>query len=58
VPLDSRLAAQVRSMRISGRASDVLGLEMEFIGGDRSVMNITPSAPNAAPAGAAGRGAP
>jgi hypothetical protein len=58
VPLDSRLAAQVRSMRISGRASDVLGLEMEFIGGDRSVMNITPGAPNAAPAGAAGRGAP
>ncbi|MFS2055713.1 LolA-related protein, partial [Variovorax sp. CT11-76] len=30
-PIDSRLAAQVRSMRISGRASDVLGLEMEFV---------------------------
>jgi len=61
-PLDSRLAAQVRSMRISGRASDVLGLEMEFVGGDRSVMNITPSAaapgPASAPAGAPGRTAP
>lgn len=62
-PIDSRLAAQVRSMRISGRASDVLGLEMEFIGGDRSVMNISPNAPaavptNAAPSGAAGRTTP
>ena len=53
-PLDSRLAAQVRSMRISGRASDVLSLEMEFVGGDRSSMNITPGA---APAGAAPSGA-
>jgi len=63
-PLDSRLAAQVRSIRISGRASDVLGLEMEFVGGDRSVMNISPNAPaavptNAAPSGsAAGRATP
>jgi hypothetical protein len=46
-PIDSRLAAQVRSIRISGRASDVLGLEMEFVGGDRSVMNISPNAPAA-----------
>ncbi|QNK71794.1 outer membrane lipoprotein carrier protein LolA [Variovorax sp. PAMC26660] len=63
-PMDSRLAAQVRSIRISGRASDVLGLEMEFVGGDRSVMNISPNAPaavptNAAPSGpAAGRTTP
>jgi len=62
-PMDSRLAAQVRSIRISGRASDVLGLEMEFIGGDRSVMTISPNAPaapatNAAPSGAAGRTTP
>lgn len=59
-PLDSRLAAQVRSMRISGRAGDVLGLEMEFVGGDRSVMNITPgaAAPAPAPAGAPGRTTP
>nr|WP_295986069.1 LolA-related protein [uncultured Variovorax sp.] len=61
-PLDSRLAAQVRSMRISGRASEVLGLEMEFVGGDRSVMNITPAAaapgPASATPGAPGRTAP
>jgi hypothetical protein len=63
VPMDSRLAAQVRSIRISGRASDVLGLEMEFVGGDRSAMNITPGATapapaNAAPSGATGRTTP
>ena len=50
-PIDSRLAAQVRSMRISGKGSEVLGLEMEFVGGDRSVMTISPgAAPAAAPA--------
>ena len=53
LPADSRLAAQVRSIRISGRASEVIGLEMEFVGGDRSVMNITPERP-----GAAGRTTP
>jgi hypothetical protein len=69
VPMDSRLAAQVRSMRISGRASDVLGLDMEFVGGDRSSMNITPGAgattptapatpANIAPSGAPGRTTP
>jgi hypothetical protein len=39
----------------------VLGLEMEFVGGDRSVMSITPEragAAPAAPAGAAGRTTP
>lgn len=41
-PIDPRLAAQVRSMRLSGRGGEVLGIDMEFIGGDRSVMNITP----------------
>lgn len=56
VPMDSRLAAQVRSIRISGRASEVLGLEMEFVGGDRSVMNISPNAPAAVPANAAPSG--
>ncbi|MFM9922950.1 LolA-related protein [Variovorax sp. H27-G14] len=70
VPMDSRLAAQVRSIRISGRASEVLGVDMEFVGGDRSSMNITPAAPGAAapaapvppaaaaPSGATGRTAP
>lgn len=53
LPADSRLAAQVRSIRISGRASEVVGLEMEFVGGDRSVMSITPERP-----GAAGRTTP
>jgi hypothetical protein len=41
-PVDPRLAAQVRSMRLSGRGGEVLGIDMEFIGGDRSVMIITP----------------
>ena len=41
-PIDPRLAAQVRSMRLSGRGGEVLGIDMEFIGGDRSVMSITP----------------
>jgi outer membrane lipoprotein-sorting protein len=44
-PLDNRLAAQVRSVRMSGRGSEVLGLEMEFVGGDRSVMTIVPTRP-------------
>jgi outer membrane lipoprotein-sorting protein len=42
VPIDEKLAAQVRSLRLTGRAGEVLGVEMEFIGGDRSVMAITP----------------
>ena len=59
VPNDSRLAAQVRSMRITGRCGEVLGLEMEFVGGDRSVMNISPnSPPSAVPAGAPRRATP
>jgi len=43
-PIDARLAAQVRSMRLSGRGGLVLGVEMEFVGGDRSVMTISPGA--------------
>ncbi|OUM01858.1 LolA-related protein [Variovorax sp. JS1663] len=42
VPIDDKLAAQVRSLRLNGKAGEVLGVEMEFIGGDRSVMVITP----------------
>lgn len=41
-PLDERLAAQVASLRLTGRAGEVLGIEMEFRGGDRSVMTIVP----------------
>jgi outer membrane lipoprotein-sorting protein len=42
VPIDDKLAAQVRSLRLTGKGGEVLGIEMEFIGGDRSVMAITP----------------
>lgn len=42
-PIDDRLAAQVASLRLSGRAGEVLGVEMEFRGGDRSVMTIVPT---------------
>ena len=45
-PVDSRLASQVRSVRLSGRQGQVLGVEMEFVGGDRSVMTISPKAPS------------
>ena len=45
-PVDPRLAAQVKSVRLSGRQGQVLGVEMEFVGGDRSVMTITPKAPS------------
>ncbi|MFT4268449.1 MAG: outer membrane lipoprotein carrier protein LolA [Xenophilus sp.] len=44
-PIDRALAAQVRSLRITGRGGQVLGVEMEFVGGDRSVMDIVPGAP-------------
>jgi len=57
-PIDSRLAAQVRMLRLSGRGGEVLGVEMEFIGGDRSVMTITPGPAAAAPAPAAPRSPP
>ena len=57
-PIDERLAAQVDSVRLTGRNGEVLGIEMAFRGGDRSVMNIVPIAPSApaakpAPAGRA-----
>jgi len=43
VPIDARLSAQVTSLRLSGRGGNVLGVEMEFRGGDRSVMTIVPT---------------
>ncbi len=45
LPIEDRLAAQLRSVRMTGRAGDVLGIEMEFVGGDRSIMTIMPAAP-------------
>ena len=41
-PVDARLASQVAMLRLSGKAGEVLGVEMEFRGGDRSVMTISP----------------
>jgi outer membrane lipoprotein-sorting protein len=57
-PIDERLAAQVRTMRLTGRGGEVLGIEMEFIGGDRSVMNITPERGAGGPARTPARSAP
>lgn len=57
-PTDDRLAAQVRTVRISGKAGEVLGVEMEFIGGDRSVMNIVPERGAARPVSAPARQTP
>ena len=52
-PTEARLAAQLDSVRLSGRAGEVLGIEMSFRGGDRSVMTIVPgAAPAAKPAAA------
>ena len=52
-PTEERLAAQVDSVRLTGRAGEVLGVEMTFRGGDRSVMTIVPGpAPTAKPAAA------
>ena len=41
-PVDSRLSSQIAMLRLSGMAGEVLGVEMEFRGGDRSVMTIVP----------------
>jgi hypothetical protein len=41
-PLDPALGRQIRSLRLSGRAGELQGVEMEFVGGDRSVMTIVP----------------
>lgn len=41
-PLDKALAEQVTRLRITGTQGQVRGVEMEFAGGDRSVMTITP----------------
>lgn len=48
-PIDERLASQVNSLRLTGRSGEVLGVEMEFRGGDRSVMTISPRRPGMAP---------
>ncbi|VTU28150.1 LolA-related protein [Variovorax sp. PBL-E5] len=57
-PIDERLAAQVRMLVLSGRGGEVLGVEMVFIGGDRSVMTITPERSAGTPATAPSRSPP
>ena len=41
-PVDARLAQQIDAFRLSGSGGEVLGVEMQFRGGDRSVMTISP----------------
>lgn len=41
-PSDGKLSSQIAALRLVGRAGEVLGIEMEFRGGDRSVMTIVP----------------
>ena len=54
-PVDQRLAAQVRELVIAGRAGEVLRVEMSFVGGDHSAMDITPVP--SSPAAPTGQGA-
>ena len=42
MPVDGRLSSQVASLRMVGRNGEVLGVEMEFRSGDRSIMTISP----------------
>jgi outer membrane lipoprotein-sorting protein len=42
-PLDIRLAAQVRELKIAGVGSDLRSVELWLSGGDRSIMMITPA---------------
>lgn len=41
-PRESRLAAQVRELKIAGIGSDLRSVELWLSGGDRSLMTITP----------------
>lgn len=50
VPLQSRVGESLRRLRIAGRRGDLTRVEMEFAGGDRSVMTIAPLAAGAASA--------
>ena len=44
VPLDDRLAAQVRELRIAGQQAALRSVELWLAGGDRSLMSIEPAA--------------
>lgn len=41
-PLQEELAGQLRGVRITGRGGELSGIEMRLVGGDHSVMSITP----------------
>jgi len=45
VPRDSRLAAQVRELQISGQNADVRSVGLWLSGGDRSLMSVQPARP-------------
>jgi outer membrane lipoprotein-sorting protein len=45
VPLEGRLAAQVRELKIAGQAGDVRSVELWLSGGDRSLMLVDAPAP-------------
>ena len=46
VPLDERLATQVRELKITGMSGDLRVVELWLAGGDRSVMVIEPLQPS------------
>ena len=46
VPLDERLATQVRELKITGMSGDLRMVELWLAGGDRSVMVIEPLQPS------------
>lgn len=47
-PLDSRLARSVQQLEIAGTGSEVQSVDLRLVGGDRSLMLITPLTPAAA----------
>lgn len=51
-PTDARLANQVRQLEIAGQNADVRSIELQLMGGDRSLMLVQPLTPTTAPAAA------
>ena len=42
MPIDAQLATQVRGLRVAGSRGELRSVEMQFAGGDRSLMAIEP----------------
>jgi hypothetical protein len=42
LPLDERLARQVRQIELVGQAADLRSIELQLTGGDRSLMLMEP----------------